>query len=135
MDPLLPILASYGINISSAAIFELIKMFFAEKPEADREEFKSALVALLRVHNANVAAEGVINILVGNGDIVIDGSKIYSRESVSYKSSAKAKFRVGDQTTSATPKSSVDLEKGAFVEGQGGGEIELDKDGNIIFRT
>jgi hypothetical protein len=135
MDPLLPILASFGINISSSAIYDLIKVFFARNQEANRDDFESALTALLRVHNANMAAEGIISFLVNNGDILIDGSKIYSKDSIQYKSSKQAKFRVGNQTTSSTPKSFLDLGKGAFVEGQGGAAMEQDKDGNFIFKT
>lgn len=137
MDPLIPILASYGINISSAAIYDLIKTFFSKYPEANRGEFKSELKAFLRVHNVDVVAEGIISFLAGNGDVIIDGSRIYSKDSIQYKSSPRAKFTVGDQTTSTTPKTSLHLGGGAFVEGQGGAEMtqDQDKDGNFIFKT
>lgn len=135
MDSLIPILTSYGINISSAAIYDLIKTFFTKYPEANRADLKSELTALLRVHNAGVAAEGIISFLAGNGDIIIDGSRIYSKDSIQYKSSPHAKFTVGDKTTSTTPKTSLHLDGGAFVEGQGGAEMKQDKDGNFIFKT
>ena len=134
MDQLSILLMSYAVNISSAAIYDLIKIYFSNKTEAGIDDLQNELVSLIKVKNANVIAEKVISFLAENGDIMIDGSKIYSKDSIRYKSSKRAKFTIGNNTESTTQKTALFIEKG-LVEGQGGAEIEQDKDGNFIFKT
>ena len=127
-------LIGYSVNLSTDAIkilVQKVKDYVRGNPDASKSDIAKEIEPSLHVHDANIVAEGMINFLIEKGELIVEGSKIFSKDSIKIEAE---KFTIGDKTISATPKSVIDLGKGAYVKGVEAG-IEQDKDGNIIFTT
>lgn len=132
MENLNQLLTSLGINLASSAIYDLIRTFAGEK-KFFTEDFKKELVSLIKVENASVKADKIIDFLAQRGDINISGSYIFANESISFKSWQGTAFSFGNGSVSETKKSKISAGQGARIIGKGGAKVVQDGDGNINF--
>ncbi len=128
------LLESLGLNLASSFIYDLIKDIFQKNRELSLSDFKDELLKYIEIEKAEIASDSIIEFLAETGDIVILGSKIYSKESIVMTSSVGTKFQVKDGSSNTTEQTSIELGVGASITGQNGAEIRQSKDG-ISFRV
>lgn len=129
------LLLQLGLGITSNAIYDFLKNEFSNKENIKKSTLSSDLASFLNIQNANVIAKKIITFLAQNGDIKINGTKIYAENSISLFSSKNTKFTFGNNSSSTTKNSSIEAGAGAFIEGSGGAGIRQNEDGNISFFT
>jgi hypothetical protein len=130
------VLVSYGINITSAALYDLVKHYLLSNPNASVDGLHDHLASHLKVEGADVASAKIIEFLARSGNIEIKGASVHSTEAITYSSSPGTSFSIGSNVRSSTGSgSSITTENGASVKGKGGGAIEQTKDGSIIFKA
>lgn len=129
------LLLQLGLGVTSNAIYEFLKNYFIKNPKADLVQLKTNLASFLDIKNANVIADKIINFLAQNGDIRIEGSSIYANDSIKMFSSQNTKFTFGNNSTSETKNTKIEVGNGAFIQGQGGAGIKQNEDGSINFYT
>lgn len=120
-------------NISTSFIEGLIRRYRDKNLTFDG--LRNELVSHLNIENADIKADKIIQFLAENGNIDISSSQIYATKSIAISSSHNTKFSFGNNSTSRTDKSSIAVGHGAQIQGQGGGSIKQDEDGNIKFYT
>lgn len=127
------LLLQLGLGVTSSAIYEFLKNFFAKNPQADKFQFKNALSSFLNIQNANIIADKIIIFLAQNGDIRIEGTSIFANDSISMFSTKNTKFTFGNNSSSTTKSTKIEAGKGTFIQGQGGAGIKQNEDGSISF--
>lgn len=127
------LLLQLGLGITSNAIYEFLKNFFIKNPQADRSQLENALTSFLNIQNANIIADKIINFLAKNGDIRIEGTRIFANDSISMFSTKNTKFTFGNNSSSTTKNTKIEAGGGAFIQGQGGAGIKQNEDGSISF--
>lgn len=128
------LLSNLGLNVASNAIYDFVRIAIQRSPESTRDSLQKELSAFLHVEGADTKAETIITFLAQRGDIVITGSRIYAKEKIEMSSAPGTKFVFGDNSSSSTAKSSIQVGHGAFIQGQGGAKIVQNSDG-ISFHT
>jgi hypothetical protein len=129
------ILLSLGINITSNAVYDFLKLIFLENKALNENELKSKLSAYLNIQNSNIVADKIIEFLAKNGDIRIEGTSIYARDTILLSSSKDTSFIFGNNSSSTTKNTKINTGQGAFIHGQGGASIKQNEDGSISFFT
>lgn len=127
------LLKSYGINIGSNLIYDLIKSAITETDS--KEKLVSLISSRLNIENAIIAADKIIEFAARNGDIIITGSHVYASENITMRSAPNTKFVFGENSTSETATSKISTGTGARIEGQGGATINQGSNGIISFNT
>jgi hypothetical protein len=127
------LLISLGINVSSNFVYDFIGKYFVNCKNPAIIGLQNELASRLNIENANIKAEKIIQFLAQKGDITIIGSNIYASESITMHSVAGSKFVLGQNSSSKTDRSSIDVGNGAKIMGRNGAKIEQDKEGNIKF--
>lgn len=128
-------LLQIGMNVTASFLYEKVRNYFAKDPSPTIEGLTKELTCCLNITNADIQANKIIQFLAEHGDIHISGSKIYASESIVLASAKGTKFTFGNESTSRTDKSSIEVGHGSQIIGQGGGRIEQDKGGSIKFLT
>lgn len=123
------LLLSLGINLTSSFIYDLMKAFFQKNCDSSLSDFKDEILKYLKIEKAIIASESIIEFLAKNGDIVISGSKIFAKESITMTSSLGTKFQIKDGSSSKTEHNSIELGMGASMSGQNGAVVTQSKDG------
>jgi hypothetical protein len=129
------LLLQLGLGITSNAVYDFLKDFFTKNSKADRLQLQNRLVSFLNVQNANIIADKIITFLAQNGDIRIEGTSIYANDSISMFSSQNTRFTFGNNSSSTTKNTKIDVGKDALIKGQGGAGIKQNEDGSISFLT
>ncbi len=137
MDPIAQLLSSFGINIVSTTIYDLIKARLLSGPatHADIEATLRTHFPQLTLKNISVIAETAIDLLAQTGNIRVTGSKLYARTSIWMRSAPGTQFTFGDGSESTTDKSQIIAGQGAQIVGSGGAEVRQNPDGSIDFRV
>lgn len=128
------VLLQLGLSVSSSAIYDLCKRCCGKSKSIDIDVLKRELASFLKIDGADIAAEKIINFMAINGDIEVNGSKVYAKNSILYSSGKGTKFSL-EKSRSETEKTRIDVGEKAKIEGQGGAEIRQNEDGSISFFT
>jgi len=128
------ILLQLGLSVSSDAIYDFCKICFSKSESVDVDNLKKELASFLKIDDADIVAEKIINFMAVNGDIEIKGSKIYAKSSIFYGSGKGTKFSL-EGSRSETEKTRIDVGEKAKIEGQGGAGIRQNEDGSISFHV
>ena len=129
------LLLQLGLGITSDALYDFFKNQFLNKTNLEKSTLESDLAIFLNIQNAKIVASTIITFLAKNGDIKINGTKIYAENSISMFSSKNTKFIFGNNSSSTTKNSSIEAGTGVFIEGSGGAGIVQNEDGSISFFT
>ncbi|MFC1613138.1 hypothetical protein ACFL23_02285 [Patescibacteria group bacterium] len=129
------LLISLGLNISSSFVYDKVKSYFGKEKSPTIEGLKKELSSHLKIENANIKSDKIIQFLAKNGDISIDGTQIYASKSITMASNKGTQFSFGNNSSSKTDKSAIEAGRDAKIVGQGGAKIEQDENGNIKFYT
>src|SRR5207302_9792027 len=86
----------------------------------------------LKIENANIYAEKIINFLAQDGDIEIIGSEIFARKALHYSSRQNTSFSLKN-SISQTDKTIVNTSKNGNVIGRNGAQVNQNEDGSIDF--
>lgn len=127
------LLLQLSIGVTSSAIYDFLKNYFVNNPEANRSQLENSLASFLNIQNANIAADKIINFLAQNGNIRIEGTSIYANDSISMFSTKNTKFTFGNNSFSATKNTKIEAGDDAFIQGKGGAGIKQNEDGSISF--
>ncbi len=127
------LILNLGLNVSSNAIYDLIRSAIRRNPDAGRDSLRQELAGILCVEGADVKADTIITFLAQRGDIRITGSRIYATDKIEMASSEGTKFTFGNNSSSSTKNTSIQAGQGAFIQGQGGAKIVQNADGSISF--
>lgn len=136
-DHLIPLLSSFGVNIASNIIYDLVKARLLRGParEADIVEEIQTQFPKLTLQGVRAIAKTVIDLFARNGDIEVRGSTLQARDSVWMRSAPGTTFTFGDGSVSETQNSRIEAGSGAYIQGTGGAEIRQNPDGSISFLT
>lgn len=129
------LLIQLGINLTSNAIYDIVKNYFASTVQPTSDGLKDRLVSELRIDNANIKAESIIEFLARNGDISIQGTSIYSAKAIHMQSSKNTTLSFGNNSVSATDNTRIEAGHGAQIISSGGAGIRQNEDGSISFFT
>ncbi|MCT4559825.1 MAG: hemagglutinin repeat-containing protein [Crocinitomicaceae bacterium] len=125
------LLLSLGVNIASSAVYDLLKS--AIGTTTTREQLIERIASQLDIKNAKIAADKIIEFAAQNGDITIEGTSIYAADSITMRSASGTKFTLGNNSSSKTSTSEINVGFGAKIEGTGGAKIVQNPDGSISF--
>jgi hypothetical protein len=129
------LLIQTGINVGASFVYEKISNLFRNRTTVTKQELIAELRPFLNIQNAEVIADRIVTFMAQNGDIIIDGTKIYASDSITMASSASTKFVVQNNSESTTHTTSIKVGQGAAIVGQGGARIDQHPDGSITFST
>lgn len=127
------LLLQLGIDIASNTIYDFLKSFFTNNSEVIRTKLENSLASLLNIRDANIVADKIISFLAKNGDIRIERTNIYANDSISMFSAKNTKFDLGNNSSSITKNTKIEVENDAFIHGRGGAGIKQNEDGSISF--
>ena len=122
-------LVSLGVNITSSAIYDILKSFLLKEPNPTLDRFNKEIQKHLAIENAKIFSEKIIEFLAKNGDIIISGSNIFAKESICLKSSMGTEFQIKNGSSTRTDQTSMEIGMGAFIKGSGGATIQQSRDG------
>ncbi len=129
------IIVPLGVSISANLVSKALEDSLVNGEVKSLDELKQKLASLLKVDNANIIADKVVTFLAESGDIQIRGSRVFG-SSVLLASSSGTELNFGDNSSVETKaKSAIYAGARAGVIARGGAQIELDEQGNIMFRT
>ncbi|MDP3742288.1 MAG: hypothetical protein Q8R15_03170 [Candidatus Micrarchaeota archaeon] len=127
------LLLDLGVNVAGNFVYDTVRNYIAASTAPTRQELQSHIARQLNVIDAEIVADRIVDFLAQNGDILIQGTRIYAKDSITYQSSTGAKFELRDNVVSQTSKSSIIVGNGASVTGRGGAKIIQRDDGSIVF--
>jgi hypothetical protein len=127
------LLFDLGITLGTNTIYDLIKTAILETDS--KEKLVSLISSQLKIQDAIIAADKIIEFAAQNGDIVITGTHVYASENITMRSAPNTKFVFGENSTSETATSKISAGTSARIEGQGGASIVQGSDGSISFYT
>lgn len=127
------LLLQLGLGVTSNAIYDFLKNFFAKTTKVDKTHLQNDLASFLNIQNATVVADKIITFLAQNGDIRIEGTYVYANNSIFMVSSKNTRFTLGNKSSTVTKNTKIDVGKGAFIQGQGGAGVRQNEDGSISF--
>ena len=127
--PIDTFLISLGINLTSNFLYDIIKSFLQRTPDPTVDELKAEIQKHLKIENSQIIAAKIIDFLANKGDIIISGSSVFARESISFQSSKNTKFQIKNGSSSKTDQTSISVGKSGIISGSGGATIEQSKDG------
>lgn len=128
-------LEQLGINVAGSLIYDLVKKYLAKNERHTLKGLERELIPYLKIENADIKAENIINFLAEKGDIDISGTDIYASRSIVMASDRDTKLVFGNGSSSVTDKSRIEAGNGAQMVMQGRAKMEQDEDGNITFST
>jgi hypothetical protein len=123
------LLFQLGLNITSNAIYDLIKLF------PTTNGFTKGLESQLNINNANIQAQTILEFLAQKGDIVISGTSIFAQNSIIMQSAKDTKVIFGEGSASSTKNTKIEAGYGAKIVMQGGAQVRQSSDGSISFYT
>jgi hypothetical protein len=119
-------LINLGLNITGDFLSDLIKQIFSKSNKYTKQEFIQQLSPYLKIENADIYAEKIINFLAKEGDIEIADSYIYAKKAVHYSSNQNASFSLKN-SVSQSENTSVDTLRGNIL-GKNGAQINQYED-------
>lgn len=126
-------LIQLGIGTASGVLSGAINTLLA------RGSFsKSELVETLRelkVNEADIKAENIIQFLAKEGKIAITRSNIHSGNAINMQSAKGTSLLFGEGSTSSTPKTRIQVGNGAYIQANGGAGVRQNEDGSIEIYT
>ncbi len=127
-------LLSLGVNVASNAIYDFFKTTLTDH-ELTRDQLADKLSSHLKITNAKIIADKIIDFAAKNGDIDISGTYIYANDSIHMKSANGTQFSFGNNSTSKTSTTEISAGFGASIVGTGGAEVRQNSDGSISFHA
>lgn len=128
-------LSSIGISLSSSFLYDFLKSFARRNPNPTIQQFSSELDNFLHLNGVNVSAETVVEMLVANGLMAVQGSYIYAPQRITMGSVAGGSFVFGDNSTSETARTKIVAQGNARIVSTGNAQIVQGEDGSIQFRV
>lgn len=115
------------LNISSSAVYDLIRLF------PTTNGFQKSLESKLNINNASIQAQAILSFLADKGFIIISGANIYAQDSVVMSSNKNTQITFGNNSVSSTKNTKIETGYGAQIVMQGGAQMRQNKDGSISF--
>ncbi|MDE2149254.1 MAG: hypothetical protein KGJ55_05345 [Gammaproteobacteria bacterium] len=131
MDPL-TILSQLGLGVASSGIYDALKSLASGKLKP--EDFPGVVQNQLRLHGISMHSETVVNALVQNGFLSIQGSHLHANQALIFGSERGAAL-FGNNSAMTTKKTAIHAGAGAFIEAQGNAQIRHNPDGSISFHV
>jgi uncharacterized protein (DUF2164 family) len=126
------LLIQLGINVASSVIYDSLRGFAGENPNATFDQLKEYLASEISVEGADIKAEKIINFLAQNGSINIVNTDIHSNTGINYKSQEGTSIHIGGGISSTTPGTGIHVGNGASIRVSGGASIQQG-DGGMTF--
>lgn len=131
MDPITSLLLQYGINISSAYFYDLIKN--ARASGKSQDEIRELIKNSIHVDGAELIAERMISVISKNGHIQIENTTIDAGEEAKYEVVDGASMamtgdslsRAGTSSIATTGTGKITMEGNARIHQRPDGTIEL----------
>lgn len=132
LENLQAILTSANIQIGADLIVNVIRKYFFSTKRPTIEGLRTEIKSQLKITNAEIIVDRIVEFLAQNGDIIIKGTPVSASDSIALISKYGTHFELRDGSSTKTGKTSIKVDVDGSIMGENGAKISQNKD-NISF--